>query len=701
MLIEHPITERSSAPEFPQRSAMDVDQRPPGALDTPGGAPGTPGGAPDIPGGALDTPRGGGDTPGRRARPPRAPRTGLAKGLAFIGALALVLLFALRGSGSYDLVARQEYGLAIWWVIAVGVAIGLLPRARLSRPLLVLLGAVLAYAVWTALSLTWTESSERTFTELARTLDYLGVVLLLGLVLERRTWRSAAAGLGAGALIVCLLALASRLLPSVFPVDWAARSFRADRLDYPFGYWNAVGAWAAMSAALALAWSAHESSRIGRAVSLGLVPMACVVAYLTYSRTAVAAVGLALVLVVALSRNRATALIHGLVAAAGTGLAVLAVRGAPQIADATGNAGAGTVLGALVFAGALGVTAALLTSVRRTDDWRLPSQIGRPLAVAVAVAVILAAGVYGPHIASRAWHSFHNTGVTNAGASTTSRLTNLSGTRYNLWKVALKGFASHSSVGVGAGSYQFLWNRQQLDVESVRNAHSIWLENMAELGIPGLVLIIVLAGSALAVAVVARGRSRRRVSSGAATALLCVFAVYLLSASVDWMWQSTAVTVLALAGVAAVATRLNEPRRRWRWTTRAGVTVLALVAGLVQVPGLLSTVELSRSQAAERAGNPAQALAWANDAVGAEPWSASAYEQRALVLEADGRLAPAAVDESRAVDHEPTNYIHWLLLARIQTERGRYALALSDYQQARRLGRLAGVFQLVPSPRRL
>jgi hypothetical protein len=670
MLIESPVTERTAAPEFPP-PAGPTTVLGPRTSDRSVGEPPLP---------ATDR--------GRR------PRIGLAKVLAFLGGLALVLMFALRGDGSYDLVVRQEYGLAIWWAIAVGVAIGLLPRARLSRPLLLLLGAILAYALWTAFSLSWTESSERTFTELARALDYLGIVLLLALVLERRTWRSAAAGLALGALVVCLLALASRLAPSAFPIDWAARSFRADRLDYPFGYWNAVGAWAAMSAGLALAWSVHESGRVVRAVTLALVPVACLVAYLTYSRTAVAAVALALVLVLALSRNRATACLHALTAAVGTALAVLAVRGAPQIANATGAAGAGRVVGMLVFAGALGALAALLTRAHRVDDFRLPRRLGRPAAVAGAVIAILAAGIYGPHVATRAWHSFRTTGVTDAGPATTSRLNNLSGTRYNLWKVALQGFDSHPSVGVGAGSYQFLWNRRQLDTESVRNAHSLWLENMAELGIPGLVLIIALAGSALAVAIVARRRSQRRVSAGASTALLCMFAVYLLSASVDWMWQSTAVTVLALAGVAIVAARLSERGSSWRWPARAGIVGLALAAGMVQVPGLLSTIEIGRSQAAERARDPGQALAWANEAVAAEPWSASAYEQRALVQEADGRLGSAAADERQAVAHEPTNYIHWLLLARIQTERGRYGPALADYRQARRLGRMASVFLL-------
>ena len=80
-----------------------------------------------------------------------------------------------------------------------------------------------------------------------------------------------------------------------------------------------------------------------------------------------------------------------------------------------------------------------------------------------------------------------------------------------------------------------------------------------------------------------------------------------------------------------------------------------------------------------------------------EPWAASGYEQRGLVLEAEGRLTEAASDLRRAISHEPTNFVHWLLLARIQTERGLYDVALRDYRQARRLGRQAQVFLLSPS----
>ena len=96
----------------------------------------------------------------------------------------------------------------------------------------------------------------------------------------------------------------------------------------------------------------------------------------------------------------------------------------------------------------------------------------------------------------------------------------------------------------------------------MRDAHNIWLENMSELGMPGLLLIIAVAGTALGVAVAVRVQVRRTASAGVAAAFLAVLLVYLLHATVDWMWESTAVTILALAGVAVLGARLATGRPR-------------------------------------------------------------------------------------------------------------------------------------------
>jgi tetratricopeptide (TPR) repeat protein len=129
---------------------------------------------------------------------------------------------------------------------------------------------------------------------------------------------------------------------------------------------------------------------------------------------------------------------------------------------------------------------------------------------------------------------------------------------------------------------------------------------------------------------------------------------------------------------------------------RGALALLAAAIAVLQIPGIASTIAVRHSQSAASAGNVAVALSWARSAVRAEPWSASAYEQKALVEESADQLPQAADDERRAIYREPTNYVHWLIMARIQTERGLLDVALRDYYQARSLRPLAAVFRLGP-----
>lgn len=613
--------------------------------------------------------------------------------LAFVGGVALVLLYALRGGGSYDTVTFQENGLVIWWLLAIGIGLGVLPRTRPARAVMLLVAALVAYAAWTATSLLWTDSSELTGFEVARVLDYVGLVALVGCALERDTWRPAAAGLGAGALVVCAVAVGTRLAPAVFGTDHVDAVLHIDRLSVPFGYWNAVGAWGAMTATIGLAWSAHDASRSRRALALAAVPVAALTTYLTYSRAGIAGTAVGVVLVLLLSQNRITMLIHTLVAAAGTTLAILAVRAAPAIADGTGTAGAPTVFGALLLAVAICIVASLLTAIGATDRRRAPRRTARLLSAFGLVVAVAGAAAFGPGLASRASHSFTQVPTAQAGANPTGRLTNLSGTRYPLWKVMFKAFEEHPVEGLGAGTTEFWWNEHATNAEFVRNTHSIWLENLAELGVPGLLLIVIVAATALGVGIAARRRVKRSASIGAASAFVAALIVYLLQASVDWMWQSTALTVLALAGTAVLGVRLGAGRPRLRAPLRAVLVLAALAAGGAQLPGLLGTSALRRSQSAERLGQTGVARGWAQAAIDAQPWSASAYDQLGLVLESTGRLRPAAAALQRAIAREPQNYVHWLVLARIETERGQLRAAVADYERARQLRRQAPVFR--------
>jgi cytochrome c-type biogenesis protein CcmH/NrfG len=139
------------------------------------------------------------------------------------------------------------------------------------------------------------------------------------------------------------------------------------------------------------------------------------------------------------------------------------------------------------------------------------------------------------------------------------------------------------------------------------------------------------------------------------------------------------------AGLAGEPLRIRIP-------ARAAVAVAAAVAAIVQLPGIVSTDAVRSSQAAARAGRYELALSYAKRAVADEPWSATALEQQGLVLEATGHLGAAAAELRHAIADEPFNYEHWLILARIETERGRIGVATRDYERARKLAPHALVF---------
>ena len=455
-----------------------------------------------------------------------------------------------------------------------------------------------------------------------------------------------------------------------------------------------MAAWGAMCLASALAWSAHAKLRIVRMLALGAAPIAYLSTYLSYSRAGIIGTSVAVLAVLLLSRNRITAALNTAAAAAGGAIAVIAVRGAPELAGATGTRGLGGALLGIAAPVSLCAAAAFATSALQTDRAAVPRSVSRPLLALGVTGLVMAGAVLGPHLVSRAWHSFTRPTVVTPTSDPTQRLVNLSGSRYFVWKVGLKAFRTHPLGGTGAGTFEFWWNRRATDPEFALDAHSLWIENLAELGLPGLLLIVAVVAAAVVTAVTARRHARRRASAGATTAVVALLLVYLVHASVDWMWESTAVTVLALVAVAVLSGRLGTRGAPISWRVRAPLVVIAVIAAALQVPGLLSTSEVRRSQSAFRAGHPGLALTWANDAVSSEPWSASAYEQRALVLEASGRYAAAARDVHRAITHEPMNYAHWAVLARIDTERGMVDLAVQDLAEARLLRPHAFMFTL-------
>jgi hypothetical protein len=610
------------------------------------------------------------------------------RGIAFAGAAALPTWLALHGGG-FDLVDRQQTALVVWWAIAAGFALGVLPRAKLGRGLIVPGAALAGLVSWTLLSLTWTESDERTWTELSRLLGYAGFVVLAWAGLNRYTFRAAAAGLSAAAFAISLLAVASRLAPASFPVDEVAIVFDTDRLNYPFDYWNAVAAWGSISIAIGLCWSAHARRTAIRALALAAVPVAGLAVYLTYSRGGVLSAALAVVAALALSRNRWTAAVHAVVAGAGTGIAILVVRANPAIADATGGAGGEAVAATLLLA-ALGCAGlAALTAATGFDRLRLDNRPARFAVPVVLASVLLIAGIAGHRVVSDAWDGFVGDEVSTSTG--TARLTTAGGDRNDLWESALDAFGSDSFKGIGPGSFEYWWSRDGRVASPVVDAHSIYFETMAELGAVGLLLLLALAGGLIVTGLRGRAGARRTTDLGASAAMIAGFVVFLFHAGLDWLWEYPALVALGLGG-AAIAAAATSERRSAEPRLAPGLRVAAVAAafafGFAQVPGLTATERARDSERELAEGLVEEAHASASEAVRAEPWAATPRAQRALAEESLGELEAARDDLLDAREREPTNWRWAAQLARVEGALGEENAAAAAMRDAERLNRV-------------
>lgn len=576
----------------------------------------------------------------------------------------------------------------------------MLPRSRPSSSLLLPALALAALIGWTMLSLSWTESDESTFAELSRLLGYSGIVVGAWACLNRYTFRAAAAGLSMAALGIAVVALASRLAPSSFPADEIAIAFDLDRLNYPLDYWNAVAAGGCISIAIGLVWSAHGRTRIVRALALAAVPAAGLTVYLTYSRAGVAGAAIALAAALLLSRHRWTLAANGAAAGVGTAVAILVARGQPAIADATGGEGGALVAAAAVAVGAACAGVALLTKQAGLDQVSL-GRIPRPVAVATAVGAMAVAliAASGTGVLSDAWDEFLHEDTVAETARGTERLTSLGGDRDELWGSAVDAFSSEPLTGIGPGSFDLWWARDGREPAPVEDAHSLYLETMAELGLPGALLLLTALGGLWVLAFVALGEQRRDSDAGACAAMLAGSTVFLFHAGVDWMWEYPSLVMIGIGGL-AIASAAGMQRfsgGKLRARTRVAAVVACLLAGAVQIPGISST-EFLRDAEVELAEGDAQAARdLADDASSAEPWAATPLSRRALAAESLGDLDSARDDLIEAREREPTNWLWAVQLARIEGLLGNAVAAEQALEDARRLNKVSPE-SIPPSP---
>jgi hypothetical protein len=558
---------------------------------------------------------------------------------------------------------------AIALLLVVGTALVVRPSIALGPLEWTMLGGLVAFAGWVALSTVWSVSSAQPVLEVERNLVYVAAVAALFCVASRRSFPWVAGGLLAAIYSVAMYPLATRLFPGQLAAYPPSIGYQ---LAAPFGYWNALGVFVAMGVLLALGFAAHGRTAALRAASAAaLVPLACTL-YLTFSRGAWLALAAAAVVVLALDPERLRVGVVALALAPAPAIGiVLASRShalTRQGAELTAASREGHRIAAVLVALALVQAAVSLVLHGVARRVALDRRVGL---AAVALLVVLG-GVGGGLAIARAGGPTKLVG--NAydafvsperptGQDLNSRLVNLSGSgRADYWRVAWREFTENPVLGAGAGSYERYWVRDRPNAFFARNAHNLYLEVLAELGPVGLLLLCVALGAPLVAAV----RMRRR---PLVAAVAGAYVAFCLHAAIDWDWQLTGLTLTALlcGGALAVAARPERPGSAPRTlTVPVRAAALGLVLPLVAFAFVLQVGNAAIATAARAAdrGDAARATAQARRAKAWNPWSYQPWELLGEVQLARGDLGAARQSFRTAIAKDHAGWTLWLDLAK-------------------------------------
>jgi O-Antigen ligase len=612
----------------------------------------------------------------------------LAGPLTALGAAAMVAPLA-AANGGYFPTAWGWAAVPFAWT--AGLALVVRRHIRLHPLELVFLGTLGLLTAWIGLSLLWSRDFPQSVLELERVLVYLSGTLAAALVLRRRAVPWLVGGLGTAVACVCAYALATRLFPSATGVE----AIVVNRLQTPIGYWNALGIFAAIGALLLVGLAARAKWVPGRALAAAGTVVCVTTLYFTFSRGSWLALFVGIVVALAVDPRRLQLSVSLLVLAPFSAAAVLFASRSSELVDLNRPLSQTTADGHRVALAvvllAAGTAGAVLLQHVLAARWRPDRTIRVAYVAAIVLAVVVAAGVALAHYggpasaARRAWHSFRGAPVqVGAGQSLSSRLFSFSSNgRVDMWTAAWHDFEQHPALGSGAGSFEQYWYAHRNEQGTVRDAHSLYMETFAELGIIGLVLLAVLLVTPLVALV--RVRAHRL-----ASALAAGYVAFLVHAAVDWDWEIPAVVLLALlTGVGLLA--LGRDRTSPRVGLAAGVAVALLV--LVPVAGfslytLIGNRRLSAAGAAIGRGDWQQARSEARASVDWSPWAASPWHALAAADAALGRRAQAVRDMREAVKAAPRDWTLWIDLGNVSTGAERR----QAYARARQLNpREAGI----------
>jgi O-antigen ligase len=543
--------------------------------------------------------------------------------------LAAALGFALVGvlaadSGGYWPMTWGWSSLVLLWIGALGLILGPYRLAPSEWTMLAALGLLL---IWVLLSAAWDAPATATVREAQRLVVYLAGTAATLLVVRRGSYRALLGGVWAAVVVICVYSLVTRLVPDRFGVFDPIAGYR---LSVPIEYWNALGIFAAMGTLLGLGLAARAHGFAMRFLAAGSVVVLLSTLYFTYSRGAWVALAIGMFAFVAFDSRRlqsvTTALAVAPWAAAGLWIAsrsdaLTRVDADLAMASREGHRLAIVLSGLILGAGASVLAVALLG---RSFVFSRPVRVvyGCTLATVFIAGLVAVFVEFGspPTLARKAHNSLTSTPPAVNADLNQRLLTLASGARIRQWRVAWRVVEEHPWLGAGAGSYERWWNQYRTVDSQVRDAHSLYLEMLAELGPIGLGLLTVALGTPL---VVVRRVRRRSLGAGA----LGAYVAFLVHAGVDWDWEMPAVTLSALFIGSSLLVAAQRERDGEELSLRAKLPLLAVafLLGVFAFAGLVANRALEDSRGAAGEQDWPRALAEARKVTRWAPWSAQGW----------------------------------------------------------------------------
>ncbi len=254
----------------------------------------------------------------------------------------------------------------------------------------------------------------------------------------------------------------------------------------------------------------------------------------------------------------------------------------------------------------------------------------------------------------------------------------------------------------------FTWERHRSIDLPGHDAHSLYREAFAELGVVGGLLVLALMGTLLWTGFSA-WRSAPHPQRERYAALFAATLAFAVVAGLDWFWEIAGLgAVFFLASGVLVAARCAQltappdPRlvaagEERRFGLAVAGLAIAWISAIALIGPLLVDREIDASQSAAANGDLTSATSHAKTARSIEPFAASPYVQLGLIAESQGEYAVAVERLTQAIDREDRNWQYYYLRSRVEEEAGEQTAAEADLEQARHLNPLEKCLRGKPS----